>query len=141
MALKRHASNAQRILIERLMDERVTDDLDFAPVLTEAFRRWPDDWHTYFKIGEASYFITCLRQAPIKPPRWAASAEEVPAGVYKLGRRTFKVERPETGDWAGWVFIRVIEPKPKTRLHGPAVNANLAKIAKARAVETATRQQ
>jgi hypothetical protein len=72
MAQKAHASIPQRKLLTRLMDERVTNDLDFAPLLAETMRRRPEDWHTMWSPRQASYFITCLRQAPIKPPEWAA---------------------------------------------------------------------
>lgn len=125
------ASVRQRDLILKLMEGRRTDGLEWAGLIIEMIRRWPDDWHTRLSSRQASSLLDDLFAAPRvprMPPKQVVSAEVVPAGKYKVGDRLVRVDRPESGGWVGWVFVEDITHAAE-RLKRADADAVLTEIA------------
>lgn len=71
------------------------------------------------------------------PQGYVVSADRVPAGRYAIVTEAgatnelafYKVDRPDTGKWAGYVFVKMIVGDVEQRMSRTAAAAVLAKIA------------
>lgn len=94
----------------------------------------------------ASALITYLFTLPKVAPTYSnfvpadPAIMEVPAGRYAVATDAghlafYKVERPETGNWAGHVFVKLMASEEERNLSKSTANAILAKITLAGAAE------
>lgn len=113
MAMTEPASEAQRGFIESLLRERNTD------LLAEEQRSFLERFSpqaTPLNKGQASRIITALQELPrAERQKIAASSlwPNVMTGRYAVEDpvdsvlKFYKVDRPEEGRWAGYVFLNV----------------------------------
>ena len=95
-------TDKQQAFIRRLLDERdIPDELE-----TRLLDRLDGD---PIPVNQASDIIDWLLKQPYKeqPVRTdGLDLTGVPEGRYAVGDRFFKIDAPEAGKWAGWVFVK-----------------------------------
>lgn len=95
----------QEAFIRRLLDERETGD--WTARIVELI-----DGSEPLPASRASSIIDWLMEQPFKPTPHVApegtgvDLAGIPEGRYAVGDVLFRVDLPESGKWAGWVFVK-----------------------------------
>jgi hypothetical protein len=105
MTSEKLISGKQDAFIRKLAEDRELDEELKSRLLATI-----DDASTPVKMKQASGMIKWLLSQPRKAPEGSEAGAAVPAGRYAIVENgetlCFRVDRPEQGKWAGWVFVR-----------------------------------